>query len=288
MRSDKLILVTGAAGKTGLAVIRALAQRKVSVRAFVRHADQAQMVRAAGAAEIVIGDLLDPTIVSSAMQGISAVYLLFPNVHPQETQLARLALKAAKDNGVQSIVYHSVLFPQVEAMPHHWQKLRVEEALIQSGNPFTILQPSSYMQNINSQWEAIKLSGQFRVPYSIQSSFSLIDLHDLADAAVACLLETTHVNAIYPLAGPQNLTAVQMAAAMSETLGREVHASQQSLAECTKQAKNAGLSVYAIDALNQMFAFYDRNGFSGSPHILEWLIGRPPLTFSQYLNALVK
>lgn len=288
MSDGGLVLVTGAAGKTGLAVIQSLARRGARVRAFVRRADQTQVVREAGAAEILAGDLADPTLAFKAMEGVSAVYLLFPNVHPNEVGLGLSAINAAKRSSVQSLVYHSVLFPQIEALPHHWQKLRVEEALIQSGLVFNILQPASYMQNIKASWETVKKTGNYLVPYSINAEFSPIDVNDVADAACKCLLEADHAGAIYQLAGPERLTSVQMAEAMGKAVGRRVQAIRQPLNEWIEQAKATGLSGYSIDTLSKMFLYYDKHGFSSSSQTFEWLAGRPPTKFSQCVETLIK
>ena len=63
------------------------------------------------------------------------------------------AIRAAQSAGVERFVYHSVLHPQVEIMAHHWQKMRVEEQLFESGLSFTILQPAAYMQNVLAGWD---------------------------------------------------------------------------------------------------------------------------------------
>jgi len=286
MADDRLVLVTGAAGKTGLAGIRALSARGARVRALIRHPDQTQTVRQAGATDILAGDLTDQEILSKAMGRVSAVYLLLPNLHPNETEMGLRAIEAAKKNGLRSIVYHSVLFPQIQALPHHWQKLRVEEALIQSGLDFTILQPASYMQNINPSWGTVKSTGNYRVPFSINAEFSLIDLKDVAAAACTCLLESGHEAAIYPLAGVERLSSIQMAEAMGKYLGSEVLASEQPLDEWRDKAVAAGLSLYALDTLSKMFTYYGGHGFVGSPQTLEWLIGRSAIRFSQYLETM--
>lgn len=288
MADDPLILVTGAAGKTGLAVIRALALRDARIRAFVRRADQTRLVREAGAEDVLAGDLTDPNLFLRAMEGVSALYLLFPNVYPTEAELGLTAIAAAMKHSIKSVVYHSVLFPQIEAMPHHWQKLRVEEALIQSGLNFTILQPASYMQNIKASWESVKKTGNYLVPYSISVEFSPIDLNDVAAAACICLLDSKHSGAIFQLAGPERLTSIQMAQAMSQVLDRQVQAIHQPLGEWTDHAKAAGLSAYAIAALTRMFIYYDKRGLSGSPKTFEWLAGRAPASFDQYLERLTK
>ena len=145
------ILVSGAGGKTGQAVIRALAGRGATVRAFVRGDAQAAAARAAGAQETVAGDLRDAGDWARAVEGLGAggeacaVYHICPNVQPDEQVIGALALAAAQGVGAR-FVYHSVLHPQAAAMPHHWAKLRVEEMVFAAGVHFTILQPTAYVQ----------------------------------------------------------------------------------------------------------------------------------------------
>ncbi|MEX1248500.1 MAG: NmrA family NAD(P)-binding protein [Anaerolineales bacterium] len=283
-----MILVTGAAGKTGLALLCALKQRGATVRALIRRQERETEVLEAGARQAQLGDLLDAGSLSAAFADVGAVYLICPNVHPREFEMARNAITVAKQAGVRRIVYHSVLYPQIEAMPHHWQKLKVEEALIQSGLEFTILQPASYMQNILPYWEAITTTGEYRVPYSVDSAFSPVDLGDVAQVAAAALLEYGSAGGIYPLAGPQRMRSATMAAEMAQVLGRDVHAVQQPLAEWIENAKKAGYSGYAIQALSAMFKYYDQHGFAGNSAVLEMLLGRPATKLNSFLSKANK
>ena len=279
-----MILVTGAAGKTGLSVISAIAKKAHPVRALI-HNDAQSVVREVGAKEIVVGDLQDDASLSNAVIGVEAIYLICPNVHPNEFEIAKSIIELAKKNGVKRIVYHSVMFPQIEAMPHHWQKLRVEELLIQSGLEFTILQPASYMQIILPYWDAIK-GGEYRVPYSIESVFSPIDLEDVAEVACLVLTNRGHESAIYQLAGPEPLSSRQMAELISVSLGKTVIAHTLPIDVWTKNAKNRGMDSYAIETLSKMFSYYDQHGFAGSGLMLEHLLGRPATTFSKFLFHL--
>ena len=140
-----MILVTGAAGKTGQAVIKALVARRQPVRALVRRDEQTQIVKSLRAKEAIVGDMRYATTLKRATQGVHAVYHICPNVSPEEIQIGKTAIAAAREAGVEQFVFHSVMHPQTEAMTHHWNKLRVEEALFESGLAYTILQPSSYM-----------------------------------------------------------------------------------------------------------------------------------------------
>lgn len=282
-----MILVTGAAGKTGRAIIRVLAAKKQSVRALVRREHQVAQVQAIGAAEAVVGDLLDGSALRQAARGVRAVYHICPNVHPEEIAIGKVSIAAAVDAGVQHFVFHSVFRPQVEAMPHHWRKMRVEEALFMSGLPFTILQPASYMQNIIATWEEVSERGVLTAPYSVQSQSSPVDLQDVAAVATIVLCEPGHHGATYELCGPDVLTQSEQAAIISAEMGCRVRAEKTDLDEWTRRARANGLGGYALDALLKMFHYYDQYGFWGNGHMLHALLGRQPTSYAAFVKRML-
>ncbi|MCP4359695.1 MAG: NmrA family NAD(P)-binding protein [Chloroflexi bacterium] len=279
------ILVTGAAGKTGQAVVGALAKRGTAVRALVRRHEQIEIVQDIGAVEVVVGDVLATAVWRQATQNIDTLYHICPNMHPQEVEIAEMGIAAAQRNGVSHFGYHSVLHPQTEAMSHHWCKLRVEEALFASGLPFTILQPAAYMQNILASWTAVVEDGLYRVPYPVSTPMSLVDLADVAEAAAIVLTQPGHSGAIYELVGPEILTQTQMAEIMGAVLEREVTAVSQPLAEWQNNAQQNGLPPYAIDTLLRMFRYYAQHGFWGNSNILRWLLNREPTMFAKFIKC---
>jgi NAD(P)H dehydrogenase (quinone) len=283
-----VILVTGAGGKTGRAVVNALARWDEPVRALVRREDQIDELRALGARQAISGDLRDVQLMRSAFQGVRAVYAIFPNMSPDEMTMAEDALAAARTAGVEHFVYHSVLHPQVEAMPHHWLKMRVEERLFTSGLNFTILQPAVYMQNVLGYWEAITRQGIYALPYSVEARFSLVDLEDVAEVAARVLREPGHSGAIYELAGPQAISPAEMARLLSRVLARPVEARSIDRREWEARAQSAGMSAYGLETLVKMFAYYDRYGLVGNPSVLAWILGRSPRSFSEFIARVVK
>lgn len=274
-----MILVTGAAGKTGRAVIKALAGRGLKVRALVRR-DTPELADH----QIVIGDMRAPSTLNRAMDGVRAVYFICPNMSPDEVEMGKLAILAARLAGVEHFVYHSVLHPQIEAMPHHWQKMRVEEQLFESGLPCTILQPAAYMQNILAQWPRITQQGVYPVPYGKHARLSLVDLEDVAAAAAIVLTQPGHVGATYELVGTEALPQTEVAAILSRELGRPVQVETVSLPLWQEEAQKAGLGDYQVDTLVRMFQYYDRNGFEGNPRVLGWLLGRAPATLAEFIR----
>ena len=282
-----MILVTGAAGKTGQAVIKALVARRQPVRALVRRDEQTQIVKSLGAEEAIVGDMRDATTLKRVTQGVHAVYHICPNVSPEEIQIGKTAIAAAREAGVERFVFHSVMHPQTEAMTHHWNKLRVEEALFESGLAYTILQPSSYMQNVLGGWKAIVERGVYTVPYTVEARMSMVDLEDVAQAAAVVLTEPGHLGATYELAGPEVLTQTQVAEILSKHLKRPVRAEQITIEAWTLQARASGMGEYQIETLVKMFRYYDRNGFWGNPHTLSQLLGRTPTKFDTFVERTI-
>jgi len=281
-RKNLLILLTGAAGKTGMAILKNLSQHGAQVRALVRNLDQANRVSLFKGVEIAYGDLLDDASLGSALEGIKALYFICPNMSPDELRIGTNLIRLAKKQQVDRFVYHSVLHPQIEDMPHHWQKMRVEEALFASGMDFTILQPCAYMQNILGGWKNIQ-AGRYIVPYNLNARISIVDLEDIGKVAAKVLLATGYSNAIFELAGPEALTQTEVAAVISSVLGIRVEAIQQSFVEWQDNASKAGLPELEIAWLLKMFDYYDQYGLTGNSMTLEHLLGMNPITFKQFL-----
>jgi uncharacterized protein YbjT (DUF2867 family) len=218
-----------------------------------------------------------------AVDGASAVYHIAPNMSPDELTMGRTAVEAARRAQVRRFVYHSVLHPQTEAMPHHWQKLRVEELLLEAELAFTILQPAAYMQNILGYWDSISREGLYRVPYPPETRLNMVDLADVAEVAARVLCEPGHEHATYELAGPENLTQAQVAAVLSRCLGRDVRVEEIPLESWSTQAAASGLGRYQVSTLVAMFRYYARYGFCGNARVLTWLLGRPPMDFATFV-----
>ncbi len=283
-----MILVTGAAGKTGRAVIEALIARAQAVRGLVRRSEQVGLLKRLGVQDVVVGDMRDQAAADEAARGVRAVYHLAPNLHPEEDVLGQVALAASRAAGVAHFVYHSVLHPQTEAMPHHWQKLRVEEALLASGLSYTILQPAAYMQNVSAYWDAICERGVYPVPYAAQTRLGMVDLKDVAEAAALVLTEPGHAGATYELSGPEILSQTQTAAILAQHLCRPVRVECVPIEAWKAQARAAGMGDYQVETLVKMFRYYEQHGFWGNPRVLGWLLGRAPTSFAAFVERYIR
>ncbi|VAW33884.1 hypothetical protein MNBD_CHLOROFLEXI01-456 [hydrothermal vent metagenome] len=280
-----MILVTGAAGKTGLAVLAALQQQDAKTRAFVRHDEQISAVRQAGAAEVVVGNLLDADVWRLATTAVAAIYHICPNMHPQEVRIGQLMTAAARAVGNCRVVYHSVLHPQIREMAHHWRKLKVEKILFDSELDYTIVQPTAYMQNLLAYWPSITDEGILPVPYPAQTRLSLVDLQDVAAVATKLLTESGHSYATYELVGTEPLSQTAVADIFSQQLNRPVEVHSISLETWQNNAYTAGnLSEETIQTLSSMFTYYAQSGLTGNPKMLRFLLAREPTSLATFIK----
>ncbi len=281
-----MILVTGAAGKTGQAIVRALVRRGQKVQALVYRREQIERLEELGARAVIAGDVRDAETVRQAAAGVRATYHICPNTHPEEVAIGEVVIAAARSTGCERFVYHSVLHPQTEAMPHHWHKLRVEERLFESGLAFTVLQPAAYMQNVLAGWREIAERGVYAVPYAAETRISMVDLEDVAEAAARVLIGSGHAGATYELSGPGFPSQTQVAAILAQRLGRTVDIEVVPLETWKRRARRSGLGDERVETLAKMFRYYERYGLRGNPRVLGWLLRRPPADFASFVERV--
>jgi uncharacterized protein YbjT (DUF2867 family) len=282
---QNMILITGAGGKTGKALINALSKAE-SFCALVYREEHEAIVKSFGAEKVIVGDMRDESTVRSAIRGVRAVYHVCPNMSPDEAVIGNLVIREARNAGIEHFVYHSVLHSQTEKMHHHWQKLRVEEMVFESGLRFTILQPAPYMQNLLANWNSMVDPGVLSVPYSVDSRFSFVDLVDVAEAAKIVLTEPDHLHAIYELVGTLPMSHVEVAGRFSRVLKREVRARKEEIKDWRRRVR--GISDYASENLMRMFEYYDKWGLMGNPNVLKWLLKREPVTLEEFAQRTIR
>ena len=202
----------------------------------MRNPEHAAALTALGAADIAVGHFADSIALRFAAAGVQAIYHICPNMSRDEVVYARAVAAAAKARGVKRFVYHSVLHPQIEAMPHHWAKMHTEEMLFASGFDLTILQPTAYMQNILGAWQGITTDGVFRVPYPVETQLCLVDLDDIAAAAAVVLTKWSRRRDPDELVGTGPLSQLEVASAIGAALKRDVRAEAESLAAWESRA----------------------------------------------------
>jgi uncharacterized protein YbjT (DUF2867 family) len=171
----------------------------------------------------------------------------------------------------------------LEYLINHLNKLRVEDYVVTSGLPYTILQPMHYLQNIEPV--RVVAEGALRLPYSMQRRLSFVDLADVAQVCVKVLTEEGHRYATYPLCGPDLLSGEEVAAIIAQESGAEIAAEAIPLpAFLDFVGQHAPLGAYQRAYLTRLMSYYDAFGITGNPNVLRWLLGREPATMRDYVR----
>lgn len=147
-RSTSKVAILGAGGLTGQALAAALKEHRIEARALLRRAEYAG--RLPEGMETAVADLEDVHALTEALGGCTAVYLIPPSFNEGEERFAANVMAAMAPNGIERLVYHSVLHAPTPGMPHHLRKSRVELMVRESDLIWTILQPAMYVQTVLS------------------------------------------------------------------------------------------------------------------------------------------
>ena len=283
-----MIVIVGASGAVGTPAIRHLAGMGASVRALTSNPRSAERLTGLGVSGTVIGDFRSGADVARALAGAESVLLVSPRFTEDEAEIGIRAVEAAKAEGVGHFVYSSAFHPQMSRMHHHATKLRIEEAVIESGLAFTIVQPSMFMQNVRVEWREVVENGVYPRPYSPHRKMSVIDTEDLGEAIARVLTEPMLRGGTYELCSGDSLTHAEMAAIFSEVLGREVTAQKRSLEDWKSWAAERGWAKWSIEAYARMCDHYDAHGYPGGNALaLRAILGREPTGYRAFAERFV-
>jgi uncharacterized protein YbjT (DUF2867 family) len=287
MPMSPTVLVTSANGRTGRAVVDALLAAGARVRGLIRKEEQSARLKAIGA-EPVLGDLEEAASLAAACLGCDTVVHIGPPMHAKEVDITVAMLKATTDAGVGHFVYYSVMQPLRQDVYHHRQKLIAEAHVVGAALPYTILQPTRYMQHLDAIWPQVRDEGVHAMPFNTQVRFNVVDLLDLADVVATVVTQPGHHYATYELSGPEALSQDDMASILREELGKPVVARAISPEALRKGAEAKGIPEARIERMLIMNHHYDAHGFLGNANILRWVLGREPATYRDHVRSLIK
>jgi uncharacterized protein YbjT (DUF2867 family) len=192
--TGKTVLVTGATGRQGGAVIRHMLPKGWKLYALTRHPNNpAARDLACQGVEIVQGDLEDPASLERAARGMYGIYSVqdFWAVGARrEVQQGKNLADAAKKAGVEHFVYSSVGGAERNSGIDHWgSKWEIEKHIRSLGLPATILRPAAFMENYYiDQVEMGILKGRLIDPIRADMPYQTIAIDDIG-AFVALAFE---------------------------------------------------------------------------------------------------
>lgn len=285
------VLVTSSTGLTGKAVVKAMASKRIEVRAMVHSINKAEEMRRLGASDIFIGNVASDTDMASALEDMDAVYYICPTARADESEIGKMAISVAEKAGIKRFVYQSVLHSIEPKLPHHRQKLEVERALISSGLCYTIVQPAPFMQNILNAKDALLFKKifvqKFFTATDSNNRINLIDADDFGQCVAEIISTNKYEYSTLEICGPQNLSVSSMLSAMEEVIGAKVELRHISDDELRRSMSARNASEYSIDTLLRMFHHYNSGDFCGSDFVTATILKRRPGTFVDFLKRVL-
>jgi uncharacterized protein YbjT (DUF2867 family) len=250
-----VILVTGATGRPGSAVIREFARRREPVRALVRDRSKAEALRALPEVEVTYGDMLWPETLGDAFAGVDRV-LMISNAGPQMLETQATFIDAARKAGVGHIVKFSGEDSARGFDPEKFRSTRsheqIQRYLMASGVPWTMLRPSQFMQVYFEEVPTIATVGELRLPLG-SATLAPVDIDDVAKVAYAVLTTPGHGGKTYKVTGPEALTAADIAQAISDAIAKPVRHVDVTPEQKHQEWIAAGYPPVRADAFIQLF-----------------------------------
>lgn len=221
-----MILVTGATGLNGSAVIREFAQQREPVRALVRNRAKARALEldTFPTVELVEGDMLQTETLGAALYGVNRV-LMISAARERLVDTQCTFIDAAKTAGIHHIVKFSGADSGVDFNPQAFRGTRrheeVERYLERSGLAWTHLRPSQFMQMYLREPPTVAANKALIRPMG-NAKLSPVDVDDIAKVAFALLRDGGHEGMSYDMTGPEALTMTDVAERISQAIGKTI------------------------------------------------------------------
>jgi uncharacterized protein YbjT (DUF2867 family) len=280
-KEDTMILVTGASGNVGGAVLRELLQAYAPVRGMYRSAEEA--AKAPSGDNPVIADFADRASLDRALGGVERVFLVCAPI-PQLVELESNMVAACRDHGIRHVVQNSALGAGTynKSFPS-WHYV-VEQRLQASGVPATIFRPETFMQNIPTYYgSTIKSDGAF---YAAErdAPIAFVDVRDVAAVAARLLTSDGHIGKTYTLTGPEALSYAQVAEKLSKLLGTTIKYVDLTPQQLKQSMLQLGMPQWQADALVDLQGYYTDGPGARITQDVQQVLGRQPIRFDQFLQ----
>ncbi|MEL7351398.1 MAG: SDR family oxidoreductase [Cyanobacteria bacterium P01_A01_bin.116] len=277
MINNSPILIAGATGTNGRMLTARLASAGYFVRALVRNSQSAQAL-AQPNVQLFEGDLNDPASIESAFENVSRAFIATAMV-PNTVELFQNFFDAAKKTTGAHIVKFSALGAGEGAQSViQQQHTESDNALIESGLPYTILRPNSFYQNMLWSAESIRETGQFYLPFG-EAKQSLVDVRDLTEVAVQAFTDTAHQGKIYELTGPEGLSYYEVAQQLGSVIGKALTYVPVPNEAALQGMMESGTPEWTAKAIAQLYSVFATGEYADTNNNIQLITGQSATPF---------
>lgn len=266
------IAITGATGQLGNFVVEQLKNR-VSSDSIVALARNTEKASALGV-EVRKFDYSKPEILTNALQGIDRLLLISGSELGKRTEQHINIINAAKEAGVNWIVYTSLLHLETSSLNLAGEHLATEKALKESGIDYTLLRNGWYSENYTASIPGAIGGGAF-LGSAGKGKIASAPRADYAEAAAIVIADEGHKGKTYELAGDSYYTLQDLAGIISEQCGKTIPYNNIPEEEYANILKNIGLPDGLALGLASWDVSASKDDLFDDSYQLSKILGRP-------------
>ena len=275
-----MIVVIGATGQIGSEVVRQLAEKGEKVRPLIRDPKKAAQLGHENVM-FVLGDLSDPKSLDAAFKGSQKLFLV-TNPAPNQVELQRNAIEAAKRAGIQHVVKVSAVGASKDAPVNmgRWHA-QTEEELKQSGLKWTILQPHFFMQNLVGMAGSIKSQGAIYAPVK-DGKVAMVDIRDIAKVAVEVLTTPGHEGQTYVITGGEAISFHDAARQIGIHIPKTVKYVDIPPEDARKSMLGMGMPEWLVSDMVTLYGAFAAGYGAATTDVIQKVGKEAPRTFAQF------
>jgi uncharacterized protein YbjT (DUF2867 family) len=275
MSDSKKILITGATGNLGRAVVTAIVSKGFDVKAGCTNPEKAEVTQGVDVVKVVYEE---PVTVDAAIAGIHGLFLVAPPMDPKAPQKLNPIIDKAKATGVNHIVFNSALgVDQNEETP-----LRIiERHLMASGVNYTILRPNFFMENFSTGFIAPMIAEGEIYLAAANGKTSFISTYDIAEVT-AVAFKTEQYGIEYNLTGPEALDHDEVARIISDITGKNISYHAITEDAMLQGARDNGMPEGSAQYMAQLYSAVRNGWMAAVTEDVQKATGKAPIFFTEF------
>lgn len=277
------VLVMGATGNVGPHVMTHLHEAGETPNVLVRNGVRAREVFG-DSANVFAGDANDAVALAAAMVGVDSILLLSPHSYSMADLQLRV-IREVRRTGARIVKVSGTSAAIQPNGPHacrqHWE---VERVLVESGQPYVILRPNSFMQVLigKQMIPSLQTSGVVANPIA-GYGISFVDARDVGAVAARVLLDHGWDSQTLELTGPRSVTYADIAGLVSGLLGRTVSTVETTPADVRATLIGRGMPEWEVDHFQEMYQLFRDGKSEKVTSTVEEITGGPARTIEAFL-----
>ena len=270
------ILLTGASGTIGTELVKALQQAGADF--------ELASSSGKGVAGVPLRALNfnDPASLRTAFSGIDTLFVLLPLV-ANKVELAQNVVQAAKAAGIRHIVRSSGAGADAAAsfaLPR--LQGEIDDIIVASGIPYTLIRPTSFMQNFATYYAGMVSGGAVYLPQG-EGAISFIDVRDIAAVTATVLRDpAAHGGKVYTLTGAEAVDNAMATRLIGEVLGREILYVAVPDEAAISSMQQMGMDEWSIGQMMSLNRIISAGYAAGTTDTVKTLLGREPIAFARF------